>query len=1775
MKMPENDNTPPATTPNDGNSGSNQQSDSNNDRSGTDNSRSGNNNRGSQNRNRNRVNTYVSNHQKDWKGDSEEIGVVLGIKIEKLNNQTSVDGLIEKLEGHIKRTFEYYEDVLCLVTEGQDPVAKLEAEKNNLITADQRKKIQDGDVFELALMKDTITRYGNRQATLKKNVGKIFETIWGQCTVSIRTLVKGEDEYSNKKKTNDVTWLLEKLRQLTSGVDNEADSADVYFQALYDWTHIRQSENESEDAYQKRVDTATQNLILAGGEDVLYPRKLLPNSVTDRNKPDEDDKKTLIARIRAMHLLCRSDLKRHGSTINELRKAKDVGQDEWPQSQPSAFKLLVKRSNLLSNSGSNNTNRISNNTRNNRNRFNRTGAQFLQRIPPDATCPPVAGSNGRTFPDRLCWNCNRYGHIAPFCPEDNSNGTYAYNFSQHIMNILNKWWILIDTCSTCCVTNNPALLTSIQNCNKQDELNVITNGGSMRYNQMGKMKLLPLELHYNEQSLATILSFKAIVSMPGVHVSYDNLVEDAFHVILPNQFVLKFQPCENGLYYIDSTKLNISQPIKHANINLLSTVAQNKSFWTQKEIKGANDAREMQEALAWPGTNTFKHYIKNNLITNTSITTDDITRAELIAGPAEPILAGKMTRLPPITHKIERIPLPFPIAKHHKKVQIHVDFFYINKVPFLFSISDKLKYRTATPTTTTPKGNKSTTSMIHIFTDIINRYNSRGFDVEVIHGDNEFDVKALHQKLSPTHLQIYGTNEHVGHAENGIKHVKERTRSVCHSVPYRKYTKIMVTNLIEYVISNMNDFPSKNSISDTMSPATIVEGVSKPDFKYKRVCFGSYALVWVRTTNDMTRRAIPCIALRQSNRQGGHYFMSLYSGRRIHSYHWESLPISDDVIQQVEEMATEESQPTMHDKQPIFEWQPGLPISTGDYDDTTEITNDTSDEDESNDTIYNNVPIVEDVDSVDENENELEDESTDNERTDDIAVISDDDEDISHVTDEEEEIFEHEHPFVSDDSNISYDDSLSEPLDLSSSPRVESSTDEDVENVVPEDDIEDTQTIHSGISFDDDDITSAEGATPEPTVTSNEGADTTNTTQNPPNRPQRSNAGRIDRLQVTHGGKSYSTLPNHQFLSFKQRALQHIISNENNTINQQTLLHKAINIIFTMKQEGPKPSPQMSAYKGIKEYGELAVAAMVKEFNQLVHGAFPGKPVVEAIDSSELTEEDKKTALDAVNLIKVKKNGVVKGRTCANGSKEKYFLPENDSIASPTGSLEAIISTLLIDIYEDRDVAIFDIPGAYLHAKMPEEHRVMLKLKGRFVDIMCTVNEDFKRHILYENGVKVLYLRVLRAIYGCIRSALLWYNLYSETLVKEGYKINPYDRCVANKLINGRQCTLVWYVDDNKISHVDPEVVTEEMKMISEHFGKLTISRGNKHQFLGMDIELDRNNKEVIVSMIDQVEEAINMMDEDLRSDIHTPAYRDLFDTYDETSQQLDKNKSERFHSITAKLLFIAKRARPDIETAVSYLTTRVSKSNVRDWYKLIRVLSFLKTYKNDKRRIGAKSLKDLFTYIDASYAIHPNMRGHTGGLMSFGTGIIHGRSGKQKLNVKSSTECEIVGVSEYYPFNIWQTMFLEEQGYPMKNNILFQDNQSAIKMERNGRNSCTGNSRHVNIRYFFIKDRVDNGEVVIEHCPTQQMVADFFTKPLTGKLFHTFRDIIMGYKPLESLDNQSFSIKERVRIVSEKGKNLSKKGETNIKPLSYADVVKGKKGKQMNSVEKHMSKAH
>ena len=147
---------------------------------------------------------------------------------------------------------------------------------------------------------------------------------------------------------------------------------------------------------------------------------------------------------------------------------------------------------------------------------------------------------------------------------------------------------------------------------------------------------------------------------------------------------------------------------------------------------------------------------------------------------------------------------------------------------------------------------------------------------------------------------------------------------------------------------------------------------------------------------------------------------------------------------------------------------------------------------------------------------------------------------------------------------------------------------------------------------------------------------------------------------------------------------------------------------------------------------------------------------------------------------------------------------------------------------------------------------------------------------------------------------------------------------------------------------------------------------------------------------------------------------------------------------------------------------------------------------------------------------------------MTLGKGIIQGKASKQKLNTRSSTETEIVGASDYIQWTVWAKRFLAAQGYVLRRNIFYQDNQSAMKIESNGQKSCGEKSRHIHIRYFFIKDVLKRENIELIHCPTERMVADYYTKPLQGSLFKKMRDIVMGLTPFP--DDERVGLNEELK---------------------------------------------
>ena len=225
-------------------------------------------------------------------------------------------------------------------------------------------------------------------------------------------------------------------------------------------------------------------------------------------------------------------------------------------------------------------------------------------------------------------------------------------------------------------------------------------------------------------------------------------------------------------------------------------------------------------------------------------------------------------------------------------------------------------------------------------------------------------------------------------------------------------------------------------------------------------------------------------------------------------------------------------------------------------------------------------------------------------------------------------------------------------------------------------------------------------------------------------KTRRTNAGTgVDRLQMRFDGKAHTHEKEGQFL---------IVDEDFNKDKDMNIYYSiACNVMFT----------QMSAKKGIKMFGERAIAALLKEYNQMDKCPMPRKPVFGAVDYHTLSVQEKKEALEAVNLIKEKRDGKIKGRICANGKKQRQYLKYDENVYSATCATESLMTTLIIDALEKRDVATFDVPGAFLQIEMPKDKNVLLVSRDEFVDILCEVNLLYKEHVRILNGEKIYMLR--------------------------------------------------------------------------------------------------------------------------------------------------------------------------------------------------------------------------------------------------------------------------------------------------------------------------------------------------------------------------------------------------------------------------------------------------
>jgi hypothetical protein len=179
----------------------------------------------------------------------------------------------------------------------------------------------------------------------------------------------------------------------------------------------------------------------------------------------------------------------------------------------------------------------------------------------------------------------------------------------------------------------------------------------------------------------------------------------------------------------------------------------------------------------------------------------------------------------------------------------------------------------------------------------------------------------------------------------------------------------------------------------------------------------------------------------------------------------------------------------------------------------------------------------------------------------------------------------------------------------------------------------------------------------------------------------------------------------------------------------------------------------------------------------------------------------------------------------------------------------------------------------------------------------------------------------------------------------------------------------------------------------------------------------------------------------------------DLF-VVNKDAEKLSKEGSMALHNLVAKTLYVSKRARPNISRAIAFLTTRVRAPDIDDWRKLSHLIEYLRVDRLRPLILSADGIGVLMWYVDASFAVRPNMCSHTGGGLTMGQGFPIVSSTKQKLNAQSSMESKLVGVDNMMTIVVWSRYFLMAQGCGVTQNLLLQDNQSSILLERNGKAS-------------------------------------------------------------------------------------------------------------------------
>ena len=1052
---------------------------------------------------------------------------------------------------------------------------------------------------------------------------------------------------------------------------------------------------------------------------------------------------------------------------------------------------------------------------------------------------------------------------------------------------------------------------------------------------------------------------------------------------------------------------------------LVTTVEQQMSKYTKREIAMAAEARELQRRFFFVSRQALEAMLRRGKIANTPVTVQDMARAYDIWGRSLGELKGKSTyrRTPAVSPIGERLRTQQP-----KYQQLHVDLFFVNDIPFMVSVLEPCAYVQVTK----PKSKREWVLWRHLERHM--RFCERfGLEVERVRVDGESAMNTdwFRAKVGEGKLDTTAAGVPVPIVERMIRTLKERVRAVICTLPFR-LTVLLEEWAVRAAAFTINLTPTRNSF-EFASPREKLFGTLLDAAVELRHAFGDYVQVHHEDIdNSMNERTSGALALAPTGAlDGSWWYYSLTTTKVVRRRRATALPMPQDVIDAVERAAAKRRR-GLHEE-PTFKhtWQ---------VDDHGLIEVDNE--------IYEG-------DYVDVGGQQAE------------YIYP-------------QPIYDDDHQEVGPEEGAEEEQSVVSDMDL-----LGQDADEPAGEQEDDDPLRDIQDI-----IDNEHAEPEEPAQQEVHEQAHEPA--------PEQQPQ----------EYGRGARARNYVPGHYY----------------NIVNQPAPRMERLpsgggrRRALTARVYRPKTvyGFRLSVNAAVKRFGYEAVRSVASEVRQMVDGS-----VFESVDSSKWAPQQMAHVIGSLLFLKEKYSALgefvkLKARLVADGSQQDRSVYAKDS-SSPTVATQTVFMVASIAAMEGRAVAAMDVPCAFLKSDMPDDGSppVHVKLDKFVTTVLIELDPSYKQHVR-PDGTCIVRLR--KALYGTIQAARAWYKRLRGDLESLGFEANPHDNCCFNRTEeDGRQTTIVVHVDDMLVTAPGDNVIDGLVKEFgaryNDEYASITVQRGKRIEYVGMVFSFNEAGI-VRVTMDGYVEDLLRDY-ESIAGEVETPATASLFNVREE-AEQLDKKEAEEFHALVAKVLYLAKRVRPELLVAVSFLARRVQHPDVDDQRKLERVIKYIRGSRHLGIRLSAEQCLAVQAYIDASFAVHADMKSHTGAMITLGRGPIFARSSVQRLNTLSSAESELVGLSESMGQVLWTRNFLEAQGYTMGAAKVFEDNQSAIKLAENGE-SKSARTRHIAIRYFFISDRIKSGEIAIEYLRTGDMIADILTKPLTGALFLRLRGLLLN----------------------------------------------------------------